>query len=220
MRNRREAILAAALDAFATRGYAATSMSDLRRATEASTGSLYHHFPSKEHLVAALFLETLEDFQRGFAQTLRNATSTRDGVQAAVRYHLGWVTASPDRARLLGTGLEPQAAQLAGEDLRVLNRSFFADVRRWLDAGVQRDELHDLPADLCYALWLGPAQEVARAWLAGHPRTTPCRAADTLADGAWRALSTGRLTDAPAPAPSDADGGERPDLGRCDAPVP
>ena len=59
VRNRRTDILDAALEAFTVHGYSATSMSDLRRTTGASTGSLYHHFPSKEHLAAALYLEAL-----------------------------------------------------------------------------------------------------------------------------------------------------------------
>jgi hypothetical protein len=40
-----------------------------------------------------------------------------------------------------------------------------------------------------YALWLGPAQELARLWLDGATRRPLGDYAGELADGAWAALS-------------------------------
>ncbi|MHB8058540.1 MAG: TetR/AcrR family transcriptional regulator [Desulfuromonadaceae bacterium] len=51
----RELILSTALRLFVERGYFATSVHDIRRAAGLSTGSIYHHFESKEALARALY---------------------------------------------------------------------------------------------------------------------------------------------------------------------
>lgn len=48
--DRRDAILSAAARLFATRGLAATRVSDIARAVGMSQGLLYHYFPSKEEI--------------------------------------------------------------------------------------------------------------------------------------------------------------------------
>src|SRR5438067_10900122 len=64
---RRQVILDAALGLFTTRGLRATSVEDIRSASGASNGSLYHHFGSKEGIAAALYAAAIEDYQRGAA---------------------------------------------------------------------------------------------------------------------------------------------------------
>ena len=55
--DRRQAILDAALASFVARGYLATSISDIRAASGASTGSIYHFFAGKGALAEALLRE-------------------------------------------------------------------------------------------------------------------------------------------------------------------
>lgn len=184
----RDALLEAALHAFAERGYGSTTMADVRRAAGASTGSLYHHFPTREHLAAALWLDGLERFQDGFAATLHAADGAQAGVRAGVRFHLGWVREHPDRARLLLGDQDPAVRAAAAERLAARNAAFFGAVRAWHAGHVAAGALRELPFDLLYALWIGPAQEVARAWLAGGTRTALDRFAGELADSAWAAL--------------------------------
>lgn len=55
----RAALLAAATERFATRGFAGTSLEDVAADIEASRGAVYHHFSSKKALFEAVF-EQLE----------------------------------------------------------------------------------------------------------------------------------------------------------------
>jgi AcrR family transcriptional regulator len=191
----RAALIEAALHAFSERGYGSTTMSEVRRAAGASTGSLYHHFPTREHLAAAVWLDGLRRFQEGFAATLAKATSAEDGVRSGVRFHLRWVQDHPDLARLLLAGQDPAVRRAAAGELEQLNATFFAAVLDWHTGHVESGALRDVPFDLVYALWLGPAQELARLWLAGATRRPLDAYEAELADGAWAALS------APAGAP-------------------
>ena len=185
----REALLDAALAAFSERGYGSTTMTDVRRAAGASTGSLYHHFPTREHLAAAVWLDALGQFQDGFAKALRRSRDAEAGVRAGVRFHLRWVREHPDLARLLLSDQDPAVRRAAAAELEERNARFFAAVRDWHAGHVEQGALRDLPFELIYALWLGPAQELARLWLAGATPRPPDRAAKHLADGAWAALT-------------------------------
>ncbi|MBI3992472.1 MAG: TetR/AcrR family transcriptional regulator [Candidatus Lambdaproteobacteria bacterium] len=53
--NRREVLLLAAARCFVERGYTATSMRDIAAAAGMKAGSIYYHFPSKEHLFLAVY---------------------------------------------------------------------------------------------------------------------------------------------------------------------
>jgi AcrR family transcriptional regulator len=185
----REALLDAALQAFSERGYGSTTMTDVRRAAGASTGSLYHHFPTREHLAAAVWLDGLARFQDGFAAALARSHSAEQGVRDGVRFHVRWVREHPELARVLLADQDPAVRRAAAPRLDERNAAFFGTVRAWHAAHVAAGTLRDLPFELIYALWLGPAQELARLWLAGATRRSLDRYAKDLADGAWAALS-------------------------------
>ena len=58
---RRRAIIAVAREVFLTRGYAATSMSEIAAKLGGSKGTLYNYFRSKEELFVAFMNENCED---------------------------------------------------------------------------------------------------------------------------------------------------------------
>src|SRR5262245_6457081 len=98
---RRRAILDAALACFSTMGYDQTTLADIRQRAGASTGSIYHHFGSKEQIARSLYLDAVQDTQdHGIAALLRTRTG-RTGIEAQVHAYLDWVEANPDRARFL-----------------------------------------------------------------------------------------------------------------------
>lgn len=185
--SRREAILAAALASFVRNGYSNTTIEDIRRASGASIGSLYHHFDGKDAIAAALFVEGLAGYQSAFLAALLPHANARAGVEAAVRHHLRWVREHDDLARFLLAVRETEVIAAAAPELRRHNRSFFAAVTTWF-AG--HAELPDLAPELLEPLLLGPTQEFSRHWLAGRATTTPEQAEDVLAAAAWHALTT------------------------------
>ena len=56
--NKRSAMLQAAAKLFATRGYDGTSMRDIAELVHVQPASLYHHFPSKSHILVSIFEES------------------------------------------------------------------------------------------------------------------------------------------------------------------
>src|SRR3954452_21304520 len=99
--SRRAAILDAALNCFVRRGYSSTTIDDIRRASGASVGSLYHHFGGKDGIAAALFVQGLASYQSTFLAALLPHVHARAGIEAVVRHHLRWVREHDDLARFL-----------------------------------------------------------------------------------------------------------------------
>ncbi len=188
---RRRQILEAALDCFTRLGFAATTMEDIRSASRASTGSIYHHFASKERLAAALYVEALRDYQEGFVAAFGPRAHAAAAIHAAVAYHLRWVEQHPAWARwLLDMGRQAELVAATEPDVRALNRAFAERVLTWMDPHIKRGELRQLPAELYFAILIGPAQVFTRMWLSGHTGVALPAATRALGDAAWRALAT------------------------------
>jgi AcrR family transcriptional regulator len=185
---RRDKILAAALECFSERGVGATTIDDVRALSGASVGSIYHHFGGKEGLAAALYVEGLDDYQRGLLKALRDHTDAEAGTKAVVGHHLRWVQSHRKLAQFLLTRRAPEVRLASQAGLRDLNRVLFAELDEWLGRHVAAGTVEDLSRDAFYAVVIGPAQEVSRHWLAGRTRASLTRLEGELANAAWKAI--------------------------------
>jgi AcrR family transcriptional regulator len=96
----KDSLLDAAVALSAAGGPQAVTMAALIEATGAPSGSLYHRFPTRPALQAALWLRTLERFQTEFLE----AAAAEDGSRAALgaaAHTIAWSRAHPDEARVL-----------------------------------------------------------------------------------------------------------------------
>jgi hypothetical protein len=128
------------------------------------------------------------DYQSGVRAILEGARTTRAGIRGVVQFHLEWIDENPALTRFIHADQGPDVVDAAQDRLEQMTREFFAEVRGWLHERADRGEVRRLPDDLYYAIWAGPAHEVARQWLAGRVRTPLPRAARVLADTAWETL--------------------------------
>jgi AcrR family transcriptional regulator len=162
---RREQLLAAATQAFARSGFAATSLDDIAEEAGISRVLLYRHFESKADLYRAVL-------DRAVAR-LTAAVGTRDFTYASIDALLGAAATDPDGFRLLfhHAAREPEFRRRMDR----FQRGMVATARR---------ELARVIPDRSWVQWaaqLAPvvAIEAVMAWLdAGQP--DPDRAADRI----------------------------------------
>ncbi len=185
---RQEAILRAALECFTERGFAATTVEEIRRRSGASIGSIYHHFGGKEGLAAELYVEGLSGYQAGLLEALERKPDAEASIRALVRHHLRWVEGNPRLAKFLMGRRETELRLATEARLRELNRNFFPRVRAWMEPHVRSGALRPISVDLWEPLLLGPSQEFARLWLAGRTRISLRRAERELAEATWNAV--------------------------------
>src|SRR4051812_9475248 len=77
-RDTREALLAAALEVFAERGYTSASVDQIAERAGYSKGALYWHFPSEDDLFFALLEERIDRPWREAIELLASAPATHD----------------------------------------------------------------------------------------------------------------------------------------------
>jgi AcrR family transcriptional regulator len=97
---RRSELLAIAAEMFASRGYTQTTMRDIGDAAGILSGSLYHHFDSKE----AMLDEILRDFMGGlhtaFAEIVAGGEGARDILEELIRYSFATIHDRPHAVAL------------------------------------------------------------------------------------------------------------------------
>jgi AcrR family transcriptional regulator len=185
---RRAEILEAALQCFHDLGYEKTTIADIKTRARASTGSIYHHFSSKEQLFAELYLEVIREAQDTSIQALKRAKSAAEGVRSLVSSYLRWVDREPEKAAFLLTMRRAEFMDDVEAELEALNHELRKTLTEWTDRHVRRGELPLAKADVLMALLVGPSEDFARRWLRGRTSTSLREAADLLGEAAWNAL--------------------------------
>ncbi|AVS83045.1 TetR family transcriptional regulator [Paracidovorax avenae] len=115
----RARLLAAARGAFAARGYAQTSMDDFTGEAGLTRGALYHHFGSKEGLLAAVIEQIEAEVGERLSAVSGAAPTPWEGFRRRCRTYLELALESEIRRIVLQDaravfGDVPQAAQSAG----------------------------------------------------------------------------------------------------------
>lgn len=183
-------VLEAALTLFDDRGVSATGIADIQARAGVSVGSIYHHFSGKEGIAGELFLSVLHRYQAMFCAAVPADTPAESGIRAGIRAHLRWVSGHPRAARYLTTFHKQALDGERARRLQAMNGELSAHIEDWWARGVRSGDLVAAKLPLSYALWLGPAQELCRLWLAApapEPRALD-RVSTALCDGAWRAV--------------------------------
>jgi AcrR family transcriptional regulator len=188
---RRRDILEAALDAFVEVGDSGSFVEEVCRRASVSVGTLYHHFGSKDRLIATLHYSVLNEYQRGAGAILAADPPAERGVKETVEHHLRWLVGHQRPATFL---LQRPFAGFRSSDvppeLLAENVAFLTTVRSWLDRRMAAGELRALPFDLVVALLIGPVHHWVRAALfRGTPSPAAVKLASTeIGEGAWQAL--------------------------------
>jgi len=95
------AVLRTAIDLFNTRGYDATSMGDLAEALGITKSAIYHHVPSKEHLLSEALDEALGGLTRVIAQAEDLEASCYDRLRLVLRHSVEVLVAHQPAVTLL-----------------------------------------------------------------------------------------------------------------------
>jgi AcrR family transcriptional regulator len=159
----RTKLLNAALELFATRGYAATSVDAIAGEAGVSAGLLYHHFDAKAAVLNAIFEQSLADVQATFAAADRESDA-RDRLPALLRSALAIV---PRHRRFWAVWyglrmqqevletLGPSVSQFTKAIVRTLEK-YLEDIE-WPDAAIEARLLFAQIDGLCQHYVLDPA---------------------------------------------------------------
>jgi AcrR family transcriptional regulator len=98
--DRREVIRDAAAELFAAKGVAATTVREIADAVGILSGSLYHHFKSKQHIVEEILTDYFEDLQKSYMAALSEKGSPAEQLRSLIRTSLEAVNRHPHAAEI------------------------------------------------------------------------------------------------------------------------
>lgn len=134
--DRRDALLAAAAQLFAERGYAGVTLEELGAAAGVSGPAVYRHFSGKPAVLAALLLEASEGLLDGGGEVVSAAVDTDAALRALIEFHVDFAIANADVIRVQDRDL----TSLPDADAHRVRRLQREYVELWV--GVL-DRLHD-----------------------------------------------------------------------------
>ena len=188
--NRRRDIIRAALACFSEIGFAETSMADIRQRSKASTGSIYHHFKSKEQLASQVYLEGISDYQSGLIEELEKHNEAEKAIYSIVSYHLNWIRNNPQWSSYLFQKRHSEFMPTVENDLLRLNREFIQRTNNWISLWIKAGAVKDLPPDIILSIILGPCMEYTRQFLSGQANSEIDSAIAQLSEAVWRAIAS------------------------------
>jgi AcrR family transcriptional regulator len=157
---RRAEIVAIAGELFATRGYSNTTVREIADAAGILSGSLYHHFDSKESMIEALMRDFLVRIEGEYAAVAAAGADPVTTLRELV--HVAFGALATDRAAV-AVMLNEYNVLVEHPRFAFLLDAVEATERLWievLDAGMRAGDLRaDVPADAVYrflrdAIWV------------------------------------------------------------------
>ncbi|MBK5351523.1 TetR/AcrR family transcriptional regulator [Pseudomonas sp. TH41] len=89
------------LELFASKGFGQVGMRELATCLGLAPGSLYHHYPSKQHLLLDLIEEFYEELLATLGRIEQKAPAKRDRLNSLIRAHLNLHQEMPWHFRLV-----------------------------------------------------------------------------------------------------------------------
>ena len=186
----RSRILDAALACFIDSGYEQSTIALIRERSGVSNGALFHHFPTKEAIADALYVDAIASFQGGLWELLgRRPRSIRAAVTGTISHQLTWIEENEDRARLLYMRGHLDWDSQAGVELQKLNRNLGQAFSEWMAPLLASGQIRPMSILMLSAIVTGPVHAIARRWLAGGLHSALHAYLDELADAACAAIT-------------------------------
>lgn len=152
--DRRDVILERAADLFARQGVAATTVREIADAVGILSGSLYHHFASKDDIVDAIVGTFMTDLVTRYDQVLAATDDPAERLRGLVASSLETVAGHPHAteiyqkdARYLATAAEGKAP--VRDNARLIRKAWIGVLEQGVELGLFRA---DVPVTVIYPL--------------------------------------------------------------------
>lgn len=185
---RRAAIAASGLRLFNAHGIGATSVKDICADADASVGSFYHWFGSKEGLVAALVTDALQLNLTALEGRLAQASTARETVAAVIDSLLEWAGDHPDQATHVYVATVGPESSAVHDALSQLSTQTWALYEPHFSPHWRSGAIRALPGPAFTSILLGPSHDFLRRWLSSQVGAKPSDYRDLFVDAAWAAL--------------------------------
>lgn len=189
--DKRQRIVAAAVQAFSRQGYFRTRISDIAKAADVADGTVYLYFKNKEDILSTMF----EDLMSEFLELGREELDGIDGAPARLRrvveLHLENLGRNPDLATIFQIELR-HSSRFMEIYSRSYLRDYFQMVSDILEAGQAEGTIRkDLDTWFATKCIFGIVDEAATNWVLSEKNYRLHTVADSITDFLERGLGIG-----------------------------
>jgi TetR/AcrR family fatty acid metabolism transcriptional regulator len=179
---KRDAILAAAVEVFARRGYFGAQVADIARAAGVAAGTVYLYFRSKDDLLVSIFEKTMKEAREEGRAALQGVADPVERLRRIARLHLDRL----GRDRNLAVVFQVELRQ----STKFMERFSTSDLRDYL--GIIRDTIAHgqetgafrkaLSPTLAAKMFFGALDEMATNWILSNRRYALAADAEAIVD--------------------------------------
>jgi TetR/AcrR family fatty acid metabolism transcriptional regulator len=179
---KRDAILRAAIDVFAERGYFNAQVADVARAAGVAAGTVYLYFKSKDDLLISIFERSMRDGLADSRAAVADLGDPRERLQRLARAHLARLGSDRKLAIVFQVELR-QSTKFMERFSATLLRDYLGLIREAIADG-QREGLFraDLKPTAAAKMLFGALDEMATNWILSRRRYSLEADADAVVD--------------------------------------
>jgi TetR/AcrR family fatty acid metabolism transcriptional regulator len=180
--DKRDALLRAAIDTFAARGFFNAQVADVARAAGVAAGTVYLYFRSKDDLLTSIFEKTMKDAIAEGRASIAGITDPVERLRTIARVHLDRL----GRDKALAVVFQVELRQ----STKFMERFSATQLREYL--GIIRDVIadgqarqvfrRDVNPTLGAKLFFGALDEMATNWILSRRRYSLAAEADAIVD--------------------------------------
>lgn len=179
---RRDALLRAAIDVFAARGFFNAQVADVARAAGVAAGTVYLYFRSKDDLLVSIFEKTMREAIQDGRACVAPLADPVEQLRAIARVHLDRM--GRDRALAVVFQVElRQSTKFMERFSSTLLREYLGIIRAIIVDGQKAGAFRkDLNPTLAAKLFFGGLDEMATNWMLSRRKYTLASEADAIVD--------------------------------------
>ena len=180
--NKRDAILRAAIDVFAERGYFNAQVADVARAAGVAAGTVYLYFRSKDDLLVSIFERTVRAQLEEGRAAVADVTDPAERLRIFAHLHLSMLGRDRKLAIVFQVELR-QSLKFMERFSSTLLRDYLGQIRAAIEQGQQQGLFRaELNPTAVAKMFFGALDEMATNWILSRRRYSLESDADAVVD--------------------------------------
>jgi len=181
-RPKRDAILRAAIDVFAERGFFNAQVADIARAAGVAAGTVYLYFKSKDDLLVSIFDRNMHEGLAAGRAAVADLHDPRERLRRLARAHLARLGGDRNLAVVFQVELR-QSTKFMERFSSTLLRDYLGLIRDAIADGQRAGIFRaDIKATVAAKMLFGALDEMATNWILSRRRYSLETDADTVVD--------------------------------------
>ena len=186
VKDKKTAIMEAALTLFTERGFHGTSTAEISREAGVATGTLFNYFSTKEDLINSLYFEVKGDLSHAMGKDIEAEITFQDKLRKIWLNLIRWGVNNQEEFLFVGQFCSsPYITKFTREE--VMKEYIF--LHKLVDEGIKKGEIRDFSTELTIAMFYQGSRAVVNLILDSDPSQDENKVLEEGFQIIWRGLA-------------------------------